>query len=164
MQHAIEVRLRRSRHYLCLLALLLWAGLSAVVLTRPEPAVLLISIVWAFAGAWFAYRRYFLLRGSSVIVAIRLGSSGWTLQTANGEWHEAILLGSRSTVTARLLCLSFKLIEPNQRFPLLHQASVCLFNDSANSEDLRKLRVALLHSASERIASRGEDGIFGNRR
>lgn len=160
MQKAIEVRLRRSRYYLYLLMFLLLACLSAVFLTKPEPVVLLLSIVWALSGVWFAYRRYFLLRGSTVIVAIRLGCSGWTLQTPNGEWHKAILLGSRSTVTAHLLCLTFKLSKPNQRFSMLCRPSVCLFNDSANSEDLRKLRVALLNSTSEDMASRGENSIF----
>ncbi|MEM8498799.1 MAG: protein YgfX [Pseudomonadota bacterium] len=160
MQKAIEIRLKRSRYYFYLLAFLLWASLVAVFLTRPEPVVLLLSIVWALCGAWFAYQRHFMLRGSSAIIAIRLGCSGWTVQTASGEWHEAILLGSRSTITAHLLCLTFKLIKPNQRFSMLYRPSVCLFDDSANSEDLRKLRVALLNSASEDIASRVENSIF----
>lgn len=162
MQHVIEVRLKRSRYYIGLLTCLLLVCLLAICLSRPDNTVLLAALLWTLCNTWDAYQRHFLLRAKSSIIAIRLESSAWSLQTANGEWHQAMLLGSRSTVTAHILCLTFKLIEPQRHLSKFLKPSVCLFNDSANTEELRQLRVALLSSASEGGAGRNKHSIFGH--
>lgn len=162
MQDKIEVRLKPSRRYLALLAFLLLVCLLAIFLTRPDSIVLMIAFVWTLCACWDAYRRYYLLCAKNSIIALRLAPVDWSLQTANGDWHEVRLLGSRSTITAHLLCLSFEFVQPRRRFSLFSKPTVCLFSDSANPDDLRKLRVALLNSASEAVTSGGEHSIFGD--
>lgn len=162
MQLPIEVRLKRSRYYLWLLAFLLLASFSAIWFTQPDTTVLLVALLWTFCASLDAYRRHYLLRANSSITAVRLVSDGWSLQTANRNWHKVILLGSSSTVTARFVCLSFKYTEPKRGVPMFFKPTVCLFNDSADAEDLRKLRVALLGSGSEGFKVRGEHRVFGH--
>ncbi|MFK7733440.1 MAG: hypothetical protein AB8B48_17605 [Pseudomonadales bacterium] len=160
MQLPIEVRLRRSRCYLGLLAFLLLACLSAIFLSKLDDAVFTMALFWTLCGSWDAYRRHYLLCANSSIIAIRFASSGWSLKTANNEWRQAVLLGAKSTITANLLCLKFKFIEPDQRLSRFFRPTACLFNDSANSEDLRRLRVVLLNSPLDSITSRSENSVL----
>lgn len=160
MPPLLEVRLKQSQCLHWLLILLLAVCCLSIYFCAPETSVLLASLAWTLSAIGLIYRRDVLLRCKSSVVAVRLAESGWSLLTADGKWHEVRLLADRSTITANLLCLSFKLLRPNTRLSALCRPSVCLFRDSANAEDLRRLRVALLNFSSEGIDSRRQHRIF----
>lgn len=169
MQLPIEIRLKPSNYFFVLLALLVVACLAAIYWASFPTAVSFAAVVWAIVMAWDSYRRHYLLRARSSIIALRLADSGWSIQTADNEWHEATLQAADSTITANLICLSFTLCQPRRyRLPQL-EPSVCLFSDSAKAEHLRALRVALLamtsdQGASDKCGTRRENSIFGLRR
>ncbi len=166
MQIPLEICLKPSRIFLLLLVVLLLTCLAAIVMVWIQSAssvVPLSALLCLLCLAWDAYRRFYLLRAKSSVIAVRLSESGWSLQTANQDWHTATLVGHHSTMTASLICLSFKLDRAQHCPKILLQPSVCLFNDSADAELMRLLRVALRNESSEKQELRRKHGVFGAR-
>lgn len=133
----LELKLHPSR---TLTALLSAAHLLSLFVVWLLPWMVPIQIAGSLliaASLAFHLRRDCLLVAGNSIIGLRLDQKcNFSYQTRNGSWQEAKLLGS-SMVTPWLIVLNFT--QENRRLA----RHAIIFQDSADTEMLRQLRVLL---------------------
>ncbi len=133
----------RPRYSYLLLTLILGLHFGAVLfllLIDWPPLFLLLIAVLLVASTYWQVRHHCLRQSASAIQRLGFDSGGWWLECNDGR-HCADLLGD-TVVTGFVVILNFRVAMPWRR------RSIVLFNDAAESEELRLLRVFLRHQSS----------------
>jgi len=133
----LRVHLKPSR-YLAVALTVAHAGAAAVLIPLSMPLWAKLAIAAAI-GASLLQTLWgkALLKSRTSLVAVELrGAGGLAVQTRNGQWHDARLLGT-TYVAPLLTVLNLKLSE---RIIARH---VVIVPDNADADDFRRLRVLL---------------------
>jgi len=137
---ALNIQLRRSRILLISgSAVHVLSGIAAIVSSLPwwVKAGFIAGIV--LSQAWFGYC-YGYPQGRRFIACIELLDGRWRLKTGDGATHHARLIGGYAHPL--IVILNFRLENDRRR-------SLTLLPDSADPDDLRRLRVWLRTQRSD---------------
>ena len=137
---ALNIQLRRSRILLISgSAVHVLSGIAAIVSSLPwwVKAGFIAGIVLSLA--WFGYC-YSYPQGRRFIARIELLDGRWRLETGEGGMHRGQLIGGYAHLL--IVILNFQLADGGRR-------SLTLLPDSADPDDLRRLRVWLRTQRSD---------------